>query len=81
MSENVSVPRLRQSVDPRFTKYAGNRLPVFRSSWELAYAAAVDRSPSVKSWSSEAFSITYFNPIKKRNAQYWPDFVVEFTNC
>jgi hypothetical protein len=46
----------------------------------MAYAAAVDKSPSVKSWSSEPFSITYYNPIKKKNTLYWPDFVVEFTN-
>jgi hypothetical protein len=70
----------RQSIDPRFAKYSGHKIPTFRSSWETAYAGALERSPAVKSWSSEPFSITYYNPIKKRNTLYWPDFVVEYAN-
>jgi hypothetical protein len=79
--ENLpQTPSARQSVDPRFKKYSGHRIPTFRSSWETAYAGALDRSPNVRSWASEPFSITYYNPIKKKNTLYWPDFVVEFTN-
>lgn len=75
-----NTPTVRKSIDPRFVKYSGHKIPTFRSSWETAYAGALERSPSVKSWSSEPFSITYYNPIKKRMTLYWPDFVVEFAN-
>lgn len=80
MAELPTGPTARASIDPRFVKYSGTRKPTFRSSWEMAYAGALDKSPSVKSWASEPFSITYYNPIKKKNTLYWPDFVVEFTN-
>lgn len=54
MAELPAKPTSRPSVDPRFAKYSGTRMPTFRSSWEMAYAAALDKSPSVKSWASEA---------------------------
>ena len=70
----------KASIDPRFAKYCGRKLPTFRSSWEMKYAIALERSLTVRQWASEPFSITYYNPIKKKNTLYWPDFVVEFTN-
>lgn len=71
---------MNRPIDPRFSKYIGRKNPTFRSSWESAFAVTIDRSLSVKGWASEPFSIQYYNPVKKRLAMYWPDFVIEYTN-
>lgn len=60
-------------------KYKGNvDQIVFRSSWELSFADFLDKNQKVIQWSSEELSIQYYNPIKKRMAQYYPDFLVKY---
>ena len=76
----MNEPTASAGIDPRFVKYVGKRKPTFRSSWELAFASTIDRSLAVRGWASEPFSIPYYNPIKKRQSIYWPDFVIEYTN-
>ncbi len=62
-------------------KYKGdlNKI-IFRSSWELSFAKFLDGNPNVLEWASEEFHIPYFNPMKKRNARYYPDFWVKYQN-
>jgi hypothetical protein len=49
---------------------------VYRSSWELKCMMKFDLDPRVKWWASEELIISYPNPVKKRMARYFPDFVV-----
>lgn len=53
---------------------------IFRSSWEESFARFLDGNIHVVEWACEEFTIPYFNPIKKRPAQYFPDFWVKYTN-
>lgn len=57
-------------------KYIGTQLPIFRSSWEFKFLKWCDLSPTVLKYSSEPFSITYYNPLDKRPHQYYIDFYI-----
>jgi hypothetical protein len=63
-------------------KYSGdlNNI-VFRSSWELEFAMFLDNNINVLQWSSEEIHIPYYNPVKKRVARYYPDFLVKFKHA
>lgn len=37
-----------------------------------------DLNPAVIQWAAEPFSIPYYNPVTRKNAQYWPDFIVAY---
>lgn len=52
----------------------------FMSSWEESFARFLDGNINVKEWASEEFCIPYFNPVKKRPADYYPDFWVKYIN-
>jgi len=57
-------------------KYVGNKLPIYRSSWELSFCHFCDNHPSVLQWASEAIRIPYRNPISGKQTIYVPDFFV-----
>lgn len=58
-------------------KYRGDPLNcIYRSSYEKKFMKYCDGHPSVVWWSSEELVIKYWNPYKKREARYFPDFVV-----
>jgi hypothetical protein len=59
-------------------KYIGNKLPTYRSSWELKFCQFCDSHPSIIKWASENIAIPYFNPIKNRYANYFPDFMIQY---
>ena len=59
-------------------KYAGNRTPVYRSSWEWAFMQFCDNHPGVIQWASEAIKIPYKNPLTGKNTIYVPDFLVVY---
>ena len=40
-------------------KYAGNKTPMYRSSWEWAFMQFCDNHPGVIQWASEAIKIPY----------------------
>ena len=64
-------------------KYAGDaRRVVARSKWELMYMQALDNSSMVARWISEpkTINISYVNPLDKKVHQYWPDFLVQYTD-
>lgn len=62
-------------------KYKGDPSKiVFRSSWELTLMLKFDSNPGVIFWASEETVIQYFNPVLKRPARYFPDFVVKKQN-
>jgi hypothetical protein len=62
-------------------KYLGNsRTITYRSSWEKKFMVWADRNPSVIAWANEEIVVWYFNPVKKRKARYFPDFVIKIRN-
>jgi hypothetical protein len=61
-------------------KYAGNRQPIFRSSWERKVMEMFDNNPSIISWASEPIKIPYTNPFTGKYTVYIPDFVVSYVD-
>ena len=59
-------------------KYAGNRTPMYRSSWEWAFMQFCDNHPGVIQWASEAIKVPYKNPLTGKNTIYVPDFLVVY---
>lgn len=57
-------------------KYAGNKQPHYRSSWELTFMRFLDNHPRVVSWASESIKIPYKNPLTGKQSVYVPDFFV-----
>lgn len=57
-------------------KYKGKGPIIYRSSWERKFCIYCERTPEIDYWSSESFSIKYFNPIDKKYHQYFPDFFI-----
>lgn len=63
------------------SKYLGDPRKIrFLSSWELRFMQACDLNPNVIAWGSEEFKIQYWNPIKNRVANYFPDFIIKYRN-
>jgi len=50
---------------------------VFRSSWELRCLQYFDAHPAITKVMSEEIKIPYWNPVKRRPANYFPDFYIE----
>jgi len=61
-------------------KYRGNVPIVMRSKYERKFAIWCDKTSKVSWWSSENMAIPYYNPIKKRKANYWPDFIININD-
>ncbi len=62
------------------TKYAGKRLPIYRSGWELTFMRMCDNHPAVLSWASEPVRIPYRNPFSGKYTMYVPDFIMVYRN-
>jgi len=59
-------------------KYIGKYPIRYLSSWELRMMTILDQHPAILTWSSEPFSIPYFNPITKKKGTYIPDFLIAY---
>ena len=53
---------------------------IYRSLWERKMMRYCDQTDKVLKWASEEIAIKYWNPVKKRPANYYPDFYVEYIN-
>ena len=58
-------------------KYRGPKPIIYRSGLEQKFCNICDLNPNIKYWSSEPFSISYFNPLDKKWHNYYVDFYVE----
>jgi hypothetical protein len=60
-------------------KYIGdvNKI-IYRSSYELEVNQFFDNNPRVLKWASEEIAIPYFNPVKHKVANYYPDYYVKY---
>ena len=61
-------------------KFVGNRNPTYRSSWELAFMRMCDSHPNIKKWASENVKIPYRSPVDGKYHNYFPDFMVQYTD-
>ncbi len=61
-------------------KYNGAGPIIYRSSWEKKFCIYCERNPEIIWWSSESFSLKYFNVIDSKYHTYYPDFVVRLRN-
>ena len=71
---------LKGRYKPKFPeKYRGDPANIwFRSSWERDMMKYFDEHSKVVWWNSEERAIWYRNPVTKKNARYFPDFIVCF---
>lgn len=66
-------------------KYIGKNFPYYKSNLEHHFMKFCDLSDSVKLWQYEGFGIPYINPTKPNdkknpNANYYPDFYIEYVD-
>lgn len=61
-------------------KYIGNKLPVYRSSWELTFCMFCDNNPAVQEWANESVKIPYRDPLTGKPTVYVPDFLVSYVD-
>lgn len=60
-------------------KYIGDPNKIrFMSSWELTFFRFLDGNPNIVRWASEEIAIPYYNPVKQRMANYYPDIYMEY---
>lgn len=53
-----------------------NRIPKYRSSWELKFFRYCDLNQNITYWTSEPFGIPYYHPFKEKICRYYPDFLI-----
>ena len=59
-------------------KYIGNKIPIYRSSWEWHFMNVCDSNDSIQKWASEAVQIPYRDPLTGRQTVYVPDFFIQY---
>lgn len=59
-------------------KYVGNKMPIYRSSWEWTFMRFCDTNDHVQKWASEAIQIPYRDPLTGRQTIYVPDFFIQY---
>ena len=62
------------------SKYVGNKVPIYRSSWEWAFMNFCDGNNNIVQWSSEPIRIPYRHPLTGKMTTYVPDFLVVYRN-
>ncbi len=77
MRHQFNPKRHQLYIPSNIEKYKGNVPIVMRSGLEKRFANWCDKTNGVIWWSSETLAIPYYNPIKKRRATYYPDFIVK----
>jgi hypothetical protein len=74
---HVSDYDKNRTYSPKYPeKYVGKTNPIARSSWEEKFMNWCDMNPSVIKWSSEPVAINYYDPVKKKDRRYFPDFLL-----
>jgi hypothetical protein len=58
-------------------KMMRNDIPFYRSGIELEFMRWCDNNHNIIKWDFEPFSICYYDPMKKKNRQYFVDNYVE----
>lgn len=53
---------------------------IYRSGLELQFINFCEMNDTILKWSSEPIAIKYYNRLKKKEANYYPDYVIEMKN-
>lgn len=62
-----------------YDKYTGDPSKIiYRSTYEYKFCRFCDNSEDILSWSSEPFSVKYFDPIKQKVREYFIDFYIKY---
>lgn len=62
-------------VPKNINKYKGDVTKItYRSSWERTFMVWCDTTPEVLAWSSETVIIPYWDPVQKKERNYFMDF-------
>ena len=71
---------LKGRFKPRYPdKYKGDPQNIwFRSSWERDMMNWLDNRDDIISWMSEERCVWYYNPVTKKKARYFPDFIIKY---
>jgi len=60
-------------------KYLGDVTKIiYRSTYEYKFCRFCDNSTDVLSWSSEPFSVKYYDPVKQKKRDYFIDFYMKY---
>jgi len=59
-------------------KYVGNKVPIYRSSWEWSFMRFCDTNDHIQKWASEAIQIPYRDPLTGKGTIYVPDFFIQY---
>lgn len=57
-----------------------NEPVIYRSGLELKFIKYCEMNPLIKRWGSEIIKIDYYNPIREKMCEYFPDYVIEHTD-
>lgn len=59
-------------------KYQGDPNNIIcRSSWERKFCRWCDLNENIIAWGSEEIHIKYYDPVKKKVRNYFPDFIIK----
>ena len=58
-------------------KYVGQYPIIYRSGLELKFCKMCDSNTSITRWSSESIALNYYNPVEQKEANYYPDYLIE----
>lgn len=50
---------------------------IYRSGLELQFIQFCENNPKIAKWASEPIKIPYYNRIKEKEANYYPDYIIE----
>ena len=57
-----------------------NEPVIYRSGLELKFIKYCETNPLIKRWGSEIIKIDYYNPLREKMCEYFPDYVIEHTD-
>lgn len=65
-------------VDPKkFSKCKEKEPVIARSGLEMKFIQYLENQSTIKGWVSEAIAIPYFSRLDNKQANYYPDFIIE----
>ena len=68
-------------VNPKYTtklfQSVKNEPIIYRSGLELQFIQFCENNPKILKWASEPIAIKYFNRLKNRESNYYPDYIIE----
>jgi hypothetical protein len=53
---------------------------IYRSGLELQFINFCEQNPKISKWASEPIKIPYYSRLNKKEANYYPDYIIENDN-